>query len=250
MSPSGLPSLDLPKVIGHRGASRRAPENTLAGIRMAARLGIAWVEFDVRLTADGVPVLFHDAMLERTTNGCGAVVAHGLEPLRRLDAGAWFGPAFRGERIPTLKEAIEVLDELGLGANVEIKPEEGRGAEAGRAVLSVLARHWPRKRPYPVVSSFDWSVLATIAAEAPGWPLGLLMARPHREWRAWANRVKAATIHCGARGLDKRAISTLKRARLPLVLYTVNGIARARQLLAWGADSLISDVPDRLLAAV
>ena len=243
-------TLDLPKVIGHRGAGRHAPENTLASLRMAARLDIRWVEFDVRLSSDGIPLLFHDRTLQRTTNGRGALAARDYASLRRLDAGGWFGPSFRGERIPSLVEAIGVLDKLGLGANIEIKPEEGRGAETGRAVLAILRNHWPVEKPRPLISSFDWSALATIAAEAPGWPLGLLMARPHGEWRAWARRMRAAAIHCGARGLDRRGITALKRPGLPLVLYTVNGTGRARQLFAWGADSLISDVPDRLSAAV
>lgn len=113
-------------------------------------------------------------------------------------------------------------------------------------MLDVLAARWPRARPRPLLSSFDWSVLATITAESRDWPLGLLMARPQREWRAWASRVRADAVHCGARGLDRRGVVALKRAGLPVVLYTVNGVARARQLFAWGADSLISDVPDRL----
>jgi glycerophosphoryl diester phosphodiesterase len=178
------------------------------------------------------------------------VVAHDFAALRRLVAGGWFGSSFRGEPIPSLREAIGVLDELGLNANIEIKPEEGRGREAGHAMLSALKECWPTNKPRPIISSFDWSVLATIAAETKGWPLGLLMPRPHRDWRAWATRVRAASIHCGARGLERRSLAAMKRQGLPLVLYTVNSIARARQLLAWGADSLISDVPDRLKAAV
>lgn len=241
-------SLELPGVIGHRGAGRHAPENTLASLHMAASLGLAWVEFDVRLSSDGFPVLFHDSTLERTTNGRGALVARDFAALRRLDAGQWFGPSFRGERIPSLSEAIGVLDGLDLNANIEIKSEDGCGSETGRAVLSVLKDRWPPHRPRPIVSSFDWSVLATIAAEAPDWPLGLLMSHPQRDWRAWATRVRAASIHCGARGLHRRHIAALKRPGLPLVLYTVNSVSRARQLRAWGADSLISDVPDRLMA--
>jgi glycerophosphoryl diester phosphodiesterase len=215
---------------------------------MAARLGVRWVEFDVRLSSDGTPILFHDHTLERTTNGHGALAARDFAALQRLDAGSWFGSSFRGERIPSLVEVIGVLDRLALGANIEIKPEEGRGREAGLAVLAVLRRHWPKGKPRPLVSSFDWSALATIAAEAPAWPLGLLMARPQHNWRVWAERLRAAAIHCGSRGLDRRGIAALKSQGLPLVLYTVNGTGRARQLFAWGADSLISDVPDRLLA--
>ena len=90
--------LILPRVIGHRGIAARAPENTLAGFRRAAELGVAWVELDVQLTSDGVPVVFHDDGLERTTDGQGLLIETPLAVLRGLDAGAWFGPAFAGER--------------------------------------------------------------------------------------------------------------------------------------------------------
>src|SRR5215471_6805211 len=80
----------LPSVIGHRGAASSAPENTLAGLRRAKMLDCRWVEFDVRLTADGHPVLLHDSRLERTTDGRGKVTALALAAVRRCDAGGWF----------------------------------------------------------------------------------------------------------------------------------------------------------------
>jgi hypothetical protein len=119
----------LPRVIGHRGAAALAPENTLEGLRVAARLGVRWVEVDAKLSADGVVVLFHDETLDRTTDGNGPVAATRFAVLRRLDAGAWFGPAWRGPRVPTLEQALDLLSELGLRANVEIKPCPGREAK-------------------------------------------------------------------------------------------------------------------------
>jgi glycerophosphoryl diester phosphodiesterase len=100
--------------IGHRGASAYAPENTLAAIRKAAALGADMVELDVQASADGVPLIIHDAELSRTTNGCGSVYDHRLEALKRLDAGA-------GETIPTLDEAIACCREIGLGLYLEVK---------------------------------------------------------------------------------------------------------------------------------
>src|SRR5690606_29353427 len=102
-------------------------ENTLAGFRKAAALGVRWIEFDVRLSADGECVLLHDDTLDRTTNGRGRADLLSLSELRRLDAGSWFGAEFVGERIPTLDETIRLCSELGLAANVEVKP--GPGAE-------------------------------------------------------------------------------------------------------------------------
>ena len=115
----------LPRVIGHRGAAAAAPENTLVSLQKAKELGASWVEFDVKLTRDGVPILMHDERLERTTDGRGEVALTTLNDLQKLDAGGWFGPAFRGEPVPTLEAALALCAELGLGINVEIKPVRG-----------------------------------------------------------------------------------------------------------------------------
>src|SRR5260370_12288918 len=118
--------LPLPSVIGHRGAAARAPENTLAGLRHAKELGCAWVEFDVRLTADGALVLCHDSRLERTTTGRGRLSAQTLASIRRCDAGGWFAPEVAGEAVPRLDEALRPAAELGLAANIEIQADPGR----------------------------------------------------------------------------------------------------------------------------
>ena len=91
-----IPNLDLPPIIGHRGSADLAPENTLAGIRRAHEEGAGWVEFDVKLTADGVPILMHDDSLGRTTDGKGKVALKTLEEIQTLDAGSWFAPEFAG----------------------------------------------------------------------------------------------------------------------------------------------------------
>ena len=109
----------LAPVIGHRGAAGCAPENTLASFRKAREQGAAWVEFDVMLSRDEVPVLIHDETLERTTNGRGRVNQLTAAELQSLDAGCRFGPEFVGEPIPTLEAAVAVLLELGLGANLQ-----------------------------------------------------------------------------------------------------------------------------------
>lgn len=240
----------FPPVIGHRGAARHAPENTLAGLRAAASMGVACVEFDVRLTKDRVPILFHDDTVERTTDGRGRLGALTLAQIRRLDAGAWFGSRFKGERVPTLAEAVKALAALDLMANIELKPEEAQGAATARAVLAVLRKNWPRDRPRPILSSFDWSALATLAVEDPRWPRGLLIRNPRQpQWRAWAARVGAAAVHCGARGLDRAGFESLRTVGLPVAVYTVNDVRRARSLWNWGAAAIFTDDPPGLLAA-
>ena len=150
-----LPSADLPKVVGHRGAAGHAPENTLASLRAAHELGIEWVEFDVMLTAEGTPVLFHDETLDRTTDGTGRLADRRWEDLRGLDAGSWFGSAFKGQRVPSLHEALALLGRTGMGANVELKPSEGQDATTGVITAKTLQESWPANLPGPLISSFS-----------------------------------------------------------------------------------------------
>jgi len=114
----------------------RAPENTLAGLRKACELGARWVEFDVQATRDDCPVLLHDARLERTTNGYGIAADRTAADLAGLDAGAWFAPRYRGERVPRLADALALLDALGMGAVIEVKAEPGDGPRTMRATLA------------------------------------------------------------------------------------------------------------------
>ena len=121
--------LSLPFIIGHRRSPKAAPENTLSSFRQAARDGVTWVEFDVMLTADGHPVVFHDDALDRTSDGKGLVADVDLARLRTFAAGRWFSDAFRGERIPLLSEVVGLLRDLELAFNMELKPAPGREYE-------------------------------------------------------------------------------------------------------------------------
>ena len=98
----------------------------MASFRRAAALGAPWVEFDTQLSADGRCIVFHDERLERTSDGLGPVDGTSFAAIRRLDAGAWFAPEFAGEAVPTLAEVLVLLRQLGLRADIEISPCEGR----------------------------------------------------------------------------------------------------------------------------
>ena len=162
--------LRLPTVMGHRGAAAEAPENTLAGLRVAAEQGATWVEFDAMLSADGVPILFHDDSLQRTTGRDGLVAETDWETLSRLGAGSYFGEAFAGERVPSLAEALGLLLDLGLHPIIEIKPTPGRDVETAVRVVEVTAEVWPTDRPPPYLCSFSAMALAAQRALRPDWP--------------------------------------------------------------------------------
>jgi glycerophosphoryl diester phosphodiesterase len=239
----------LPPVIGHRGAAAHGPENTLAGLRKAKALGCRWVEFDVRLTADGQPVLLHDNRLERTTDGRGRVSALSLAAVRRHDAGRWFHSSFAGERVPTLEEAVMLLAELGLGANVELKAARGKEAATGGVVAELVVRTWPADPAHLLISSFQQGALAAARDRAPHIARGILFRRVPKNWRKVAAGLGCVTIHADQQRLRPAVISEIRRAGYPLLAYTVNDPERAKILFDFGVKSVFSDVPDRLHGA-
>jgi glycerophosphoryl diester phosphodiesterase len=156
-------TLKLPRIIGHRGACGYAPENTLESIRTAADLGIKWVELDVKLTKDGVPVIFHDETLDRTTNGHGNVAETFYADLQNLEAGSWYSDGFAGIKIPTLEEAAELLIDLGLGLNLELKPCPGREKETAEIALD----HLSYSTAHHYISQCQWLFEAGFVAHIP-----------------------------------------------------------------------------------
>jgi len=238
----------LRPVTGHRGAKGHAPENTIAGLRKAHELGVVWVEFDVKLTSDGVPVLMHDDTLKRTTDGRGDVATKTLSDIRALDAGRWFSPDFAGERVPTLDEAMEFLAKRGMGANVEIKPCPGRDAETGATVARALAARWMGMALPPFVSSFSAEAVAAARDAAPEIPRGLLAEKFPADWRAQLEALGCATFHLDQRRVTDERVRAAREAGFRVLAYTVNEAARARALLDWGIESVFTDYPERIAA--
>jgi len=138
-------AIELPArgLCAHRGAMNTHPENTLAAFREAVRLGAHMIELDVYLTKDRKLVVIHDATVDRTTDGTGKVSELTLAEIRRLDAGAWKGPLFEGERVPTLREALDVMP-VNVWLNVHLKG----GAELGRAVAEAIMETDRRRQAF------------------------------------------------------------------------------------------------------
>lgn len=239
--------MSLPPVIGHRGAAARAPENTLAGFRVAKSLGCTWVEFDTRLTGDGALVVCHDDSLERTTGERGAISTLPLAKIRAVDAGRRFDARFAGERIPTLAEALLLCHELGLGANIEIKAEARQGPAAAGATAEILDRLADRLPPV-LISSFLEDAVAEAEKQMPAIPRAMLFHKLPRNWAKIAEALACATINADQRQLTERLVAKIDAAGYPVLAYTVNDRARARQLFGWGVTSVFSDIPDIILA--
>jgi glycerophosphoryl diester phosphodiesterase len=247
MDPLSTPVLPatLPRVMGHRGASGGAPENTLVAFRRAKAQGARWVECDVRLTADRVPVLLHDATLDRTTTGHGPVARCSSAEFAQLDAGSWFGPTFRGELAPTLAAACRCWTDLSLGVNLELKADAGDGEALATAVAQVLAAE---QAAFPVlISSFEEEALEAAQRHLPYMPRGLLVGSVPPDAAARAGRLGCAALHVAQDRLDRAQVDALRAQGLAVLAYTVNDSQRARTLFTWGVRTVFTDHPERLL---
>lgn len=229
-----------PRIIAHRCGGALAPENTLAGLRIAARLGCRGVEFDAMLSRDGVPLLIHDESLERTTDGEGVVADLDAAELALLDAGVHRHPAFAAECLPTLADALDACRELGLWANVEIKPSIGREAETG-AQVALVARGFGNV----MLSSFSCEALLHAAGAADDLPRALLVEANPGDWRESVRRVGARALHVAHQLLTADSLSPLLAAGIPVAAYTVNRRDEGEQLFALGVAAIFTDRPDQ-----
>lgn len=237
--------LQIPRIIAHRGSPKAAPENTLASFRQAAREGATWVEFDVALTLDGRPVVFHDDALDRTTDGAGLLADTSFDILRDLDAGSWFSPAFKGELVPTLEEALELFVELGLGFNMEIKPTAGREVETAEVALATARACWDG--PLPLISSFSHLSAAAAEEVQPGWPRGILFDRIPEDWRDVAAKLDVVSVGANHKHLTRELVAAVHSDGRKVASYTVNESERASLLFSWGVDAVFTDLPGVML---
>lgn len=238
-------SLKLPPLIGHRGACGYAPENTIESVRTAAELGAQWVELDVKLTKDGVPIIFHDEDLDRTTNGSGPVMLATYEDIKQLEAGSWFGDSFAGIQIPTLEEMIDLLIELDLGLNLEIKPCPTREIETAEVALDMLSRYWD-DHDRLLISSFSHVSLEAARDVAVDWHRGLLLDGEvlPENWKELCDYLDCATVNIGTQMATRDAVEQIMDYEKPVLVYTVNDPVIARRLESFGVDAVFTDVPD------
>ena len=230
-----------PRVIAHRGGGTLAPENTLGAIRYAAALGFRGVEFDVMLAGDATPVLIHDETLERTTSGRGSVPATAYARIEKFDAGAWHSEPFRGERVPTFVAAANLCRELGVWANVEIKPAKGYETQTGRAVGQLTLDLWRGATLPPVVSSFSMDALAAAKEVAPSLRRGMLVGKIPPDWQARMEKLQCVALHCNYRELTRELADAIHAAGYAVLCWTVNDPNDARRLFEWGVDCVVTD---------
>ncbi|MEW1956849.1 glycerophosphodiester phosphodiesterase family protein [Kineococcus sp. NPDC059986] len=265
-----------PLVIAHRGASALAPENTLAAFEVALRAGADLLELDVQLDGDGVPVVLHDETLDRTTDRSGAVAELSSAAVRAADAGAWFSPAFAGQRVPTLQEVVDLVALHGSGGLlVEFKGAWAPAAVAGAVATLRTAGVADRS----VVQSFDVETVAALRDVAPdvrrallvlhpGVPVGpdgqeqsfrdlahdpfTALSTPAGQARAQAARavaelgVVAVNPYVGALVASPHVVAELHAAGVATYPWTVDEPRLWADLLRNRVDGVITDDPARL----
>ncbi len=234
----------FPFWLAHRGAGRLAPENTLAAFRLGAGFGYRAFECDVKLSADGVPFLLHDATLERTTPQRGLASLRTWSALSRLDAGSWHSPRFAGECVPSLETVARFCIEHGHALNVEIKPTPGAEAETGRVVAHEARRHWAGQTLQPLLSSFSADALAHARSAEPDLPRALLLSRLEPGWLAQAQGLGCVAVVIDHRVMAADTVAHVHANGLRVLSYTVNDAALAGMLVSFGIDGLITDAVD------
>lgn len=231
----------FPKIVAHRGGGTLAPENTLAAMRCGLAHGFHAVEFDVMLSRDGIPVVVHDPDFGRTIAGAGKVSDCTAQELAAMDAGSWFGPAFSGERVPTLAQVADFCIENRIWMNVEIKPAPGFDEQTGRVVAEWSKHRFANEAALPLLSSFSFAALAAARSAAPEIPRGYLVDTIPPDWRQRLDALGALALHTNQANLSPQQARLIKNAGFGLFCYTVNDPARAREILSWGVDGFCTD---------
>ncbi len=232
-----------PAVFAHRGARAYAPENTLSSFELALAQGTDAIELDAKLTADGRIIVFHDATLERTTDGKGKVSQKTLAELRELDAGSHFSEKYRGEKIPLLEEVFDALGKK-LFINVELKNYTTPTDDLVARVCELVKRCGLEAKV--LFSSFLPGNLTKARRLLPGVPRGLLAAPGLAG--AWARSFAFsfgdyASLNPSIADADSHAVQRVHRLKRRIHVYTVNDPDDMRKLQSWGADGLFTDDP-------
>jgi len=252
-APHPVLSLDVPRVFAHRGGSRLRPENTVLAFDHGLALGADGLEFDVRLSRDGVPMVHHDDTLDRTTDGTGPLSARTADDLEQLDAGHHFvgldGTSYRGQgcRIPRLDAVL--ARHADVPCIIELK---GSDPEVARRAVQVVRQAGALGRV--CFGAFTDAVLRE--ARAQGADVTTSAAKEEIRWflyRTWVGLAPRVTAYRGfqvpemsgmTRVVSPRFVRAAMRAGMPVQVWTVDEPHRMEKLLGWGVRGLITDRPD------
>ncbi len=231
-------------IAGHRGDRAHFPENTLPALQAVLDSDFDFVETDMQLTSDGVPVLMHDEVVDRTTNGNGPVSAYTLAELKTLDAGSWYSTNFEGVQVPTLDEFLAIFQDSKKKAMLELKgiwtPDQVRTVTELIYARGVQAR--------VIFEAFDYTTLDSLAEAAPIFPRVIIQRFLPLDPVGLVQRFGAIAILTSPASVEAHpdAVDRLHEAGLGIILYTLNKKGKWSDALALGVDGIITDKPSSL----
>ncbi|SHK16758.1 glycerophosphoryl diester phosphodiesterase [Geosporobacter subterraneus DSM 17957] len=232
-----------PLIIGHRGASAYAPENTMASFKKALALGADGLEIDVQMSKDGHLVICHDERVDRTTDGTGAIQALTLKELQKLDAGSWFSKEFKGEKIPVLEDLLDCLRGRNILLNIELKNGIVLYEGLEEKILEALGIY--RMEHCTVLSSFNHYSLLKIKGLNPRIKVGILyVAGMVRPWE-YARSIGADGLHPIYYSVRPEIVAGAQTHQMPIYTYTVNEISDLEKIAGMEVAGIITDYPDR-----
>ncbi len=244
-------SWPYPQWIAHRGGGRLAPENTLAAFATGHEHGFRMAEFDVKLSADNIALLLHDDDLPRTAGRSGVAQHMSAAELTTVDVSVGH-PQFAGTTIPTLAHIADFCLNHGMAANIEIKPCPGRDRETAIVVGTEALRLWHGAALPPLFSSFSVESMAALQAAFPLSRRGLLIEEWPADEAALLTQLQALgciALHAPEEGTSSERIARFQAAGYAVLVWTVNDMARAQQLLDWGVNGVITDALDSVMPA-
>lgn len=230
-----------PLLFAHRGGGSLAPENTMAAMRVGHAEGYRAVEFDVKLDRTHTGILLHDDTLERTTSGHGRARDFAYGELALLDAGLWHSKAYQFEPIPRFDAVAWFLISHNMMANVEIKPCEERDTETGEVIARLAGDYWAKQGVKCLLSSFSETSLDAAMRAAPQLPRGFLTKVPQQQDWAILERLGCVSFHFWEGAATQALIAEIHARGYRALVWTVNDVARARQLIDWGIDGIFTD---------
>lgn len=234
-------------VMGHRGAAGVAPENTLAGFQVSAKLGVPWVELDIRPTRDGELVLLHDKSLERTTDGTGEVNQMTVEEIQKFDAGSWFSKEFTGVRVPTL---LEVIDEFHdqLQFNIEAKDDEDRVDEQIARLFEILDKYQLRHRV--ILSSFKERFLRALREEDERLQLAIIAGQSADQLKRIATELNCQVVNPSLKILSEPLVQWAHERGKKVNAWMANEKEIIHLLAQFKVDYCCSDYPALALECI
>lgn len=230
-----------PTIVAHRGASKLAPENTMAAFNKCYQQGAHGIETDVQLTKDNIPVLLHDETLKRTTNRKGYLNDYTYQQLQEVDAGSWFGEEFTGERIISLESFLKWAKQKTLYLNLELKNNKIDYKHLEEIVYELLKYYRLLNRT--TISSFNSTSIKRMKSFNSHVEIAYLTSKKKKNLVSFATYIGANALHIKYRLLQQNVIKQCQQAKMNLRVYTVNRPVHMRKCFHYGCNSIITDYP-------